>query len=70
METEKDVPFGLWLRCKRICSEEIHFNRESKIIIQLISRKYPTNLLQEALERVKKMDRLQLFRQSNKKTTR
>ena len=29
--------------------------------------KYPTNLLQEALEKVKKMDRLQLLRQSNKK---
>ena len=68
METEKSVPLGLLIRCKRICSEEIHFNRESKIIIQqLISRKYPTNLLQEALEKVKKMDRLQILRQSNKK---
>ena len=48
--------------------KKIHFNREPKIIIQeLISRKYPTNLLQEALEKVKKMDRLQLLRQSNKK---
>ena len=25
----KSVPFGLLIRCKRICSEEIHFNRES-----------------------------------------
>ena len=61
------MPFGLLIRCKRICSEEIHFNRESKIIIQLISRKYPTSLIQEALQKVKKMDRLQLLRQSNKK---
>ena len=31
-----------------------------------MSRRYPMNLLQEALEKVKKMDRLQLLRQSNK----
>ena len=64
METEK---LGLLIRCKRTCSEETYFNREAKIIIQqLTSRNYPPNLLQEALEKVKKMDRLQLLRQSNK----
>ena len=63
METGKSVPLGLQMRCKRICSEETYFNTEAKIIIeQLTSRKYPTNLLQEALEKVKKMDRLQLLR--------
>ena len=70
METEKSVPLGLLIRCKRISSEETHFSREAHIIIQkLTSKKYPTNLLQEALEKVKKMDRLQLLRQSNKKQT-
>ena len=62
------VPFGLLIRCKRICSEETHFNRESKIIIQQLTfRKYPTNLLHEALEKVKNIDRLQLLRQSKRK---
>ena len=67
METEKSVPFGLLIRCKRICSEEKYFEEESKIIIQkLTSRKYPIKLLQEAFDKVKKMDRLQLLRQSTK----
>ena len=48
---QKKCTLGLLIRCKRICSKEIYFNREVKIIIQqLTSRKYPTNLLQEALE--------------------
>ena len=60
---KKSVPYGLLIRCKRICSEETYFTRESKSIIQqLNSRKYPINLLQEALEKVKKIDRLQLLR--------
>ena len=68
METEKSVPFGLLIRCKRICGEEKYFNEESEIIIQqLTSRKYPMKLLQEALDKVKKMDRLQLLRHSTKK---
>ena len=68
METEKSVPFGLLIRCKRIFSEEKYFNEESKIIIQqLTSRKYPIKLLQEALDKVKKMDRLQLLTHDTKK---
>ena len=63
---KRSVPYGLLIRCKRIGSEVTYFNKESKAIIQLISRRYPTNLLQEALEKVKKMDRLQLLRQNNK----
>ena len=63
---KRSVPYGLLIRCKRICSEDTYFNKESKPIIQLISRRYPINLLQEALEKVKKMDRLQLLRQNNK----
>ena len=42
--------------------------KNNKIIIQqLTSRKYPIKLPQEALDKVKKMDRLQLLRQSTKK---
>ena len=63
----RSVPYGLLIRCKRICSEDTYFNKESKAIIQqLISKRYLTNLLQEALEKVKKMDRLQLLRQNSK----
>ena len=64
---KRSVPYGLLIRCRRICSDDIHFNKESQAIIQqLISRRYPTNLLQEALDKVKKMDRLQLLKQKNK----
>ena len=64
----KSVPLRLLIRCKRVCSEEKYFEEESKIIIQqLTSRKYPMKLLQEALDKVKKMDRLELLRQSIKK---
>ena len=65
---KKSVPFGLLIRCKRYCSEEKYFEDKFKIIIQkLTSRKYPIKLLQEALDKVKEMDRLQLLRQSTKK---
>ena len=64
---KRSVPYGLLIRCKRICSEDTYFNKESKAIVQqLISRRYTMNLLQEALEKVKKMDKSQLLRQSNK----
>ena len=32
MEIEKSVPYGLLIRCRRICSEETYLNRESRII--------------------------------------
>ena len=64
----KSVPFGLLIRCKRICSEEKYFNEEFKIIIQqLTSRKYPMKLLQEGLDKLKKIGGLHLLRQSTKK---
>ena len=44
-----------------------HILTESKTVIQqLTSRKYPTNLLQEVLKKVKNIDRLQLLRKSKK----
>ena len=64
---KRSVSCGLLIKCKRICSEETYFIKESKTIIQqLISRNYPSNLLQEALEKVKKMNRTQLLRKSNR----
>ena len=64
---KKSVPYGLLIRCKRICSEETYFIKECKTIIQqLISRKYPPYLLDEALETVKKLDRVQLLRKSER----
>ena len=57
---KKSVPYGLLIRCKRICSEETYFTKECNTIIQqLTSRRYPLNLLEEALDKVKKIDRLQ-----------
>ena len=64
---KRSVLYGLLIRCRRICSEDTYFIRESQAIIQqLSSRRYPTHLLQEALDKVKKMDRLQLLKQKNK----
>ena len=64
---KRSVPYGLLIRCKRICNEETYFIKESKTIIQQLTvRNYPSNLLQEALEKVKKLNRAQLLRKSNR----
>ena len=56
---KNSIPYGLPIRCRRICSEEKHFEEEAKIIIyKLTTRKYPTKLLQEASDKASKMDRL------------
>ena len=65
---KNSVPYGLLMRCKGICTEEHHFEQEArKIYNQLRYRKYPTTLLDEALEKVRKMDRLSLLRPTTKK---
>ena len=64
---KRSVPYGLLIRCKRVCSEETCFIKESKAIIQqLTMRNYPTNLLQEALGKVKTLNRAQLLRKNNR----
>ena len=65
---KRSVPYGLLIRCKRICSEKTYFIKESKAIIQQLTiRNYPSNLLHEALDKVKKMNRAQLLRKNQKK---
>ena len=67
---KNSVPYGLLIRCKRICTEEHYFEQEArKIYNQLRYRKYPTTLLDEAIEKVRKMDRLSLLRPTPKKCT-
>ena len=67
---KNSVPYGLLIRCKRICTEDHHFEQEvRKIYKQLKHRKYPTILLDEAIEKVRNMDRLTLLRPSTKKTS-
>ena len=52
---KNSVPYGLLIRCKRICTEEHYFEQEArKIYNQLRYRKYPTTLLDEAIEKVRK----------------
>ena len=64
------VPYGLLIRCKRICTEDYHFEQKvRKIYNQLKYRKYPTPLLDEAIEKVRNMDRLSLLRPSTKKSS-
>ena len=65
---KNSVPYGLFIRCKRICTEDNYFEQEArKIYNQLRYRKYPTTLLDEAIEKVRKMERLSLLRPSTKK---
>ena len=55
---KRSVPYGLLIRCKRICSEETYFIKESRAIIQQLAlRNYPKSLLQEALDKVNNMNR-------------
>ena len=61
-------PYGLLIRCKRICTEDNYFEQEiNKIYNQLKYRKCPTTLLDEAIEKVRNMDRLSLLRPATKK---
>ena len=65
---KNSVPYSLLIRCKRICTEEHYFEQEArKRYNQLRYRKYPTTLLDEAIEKVRKMDRLSLLRPTTKK---
>ena len=67
---KNSVPYGLLIRCKRICTEDHHFEQEAKKIYnQLKLRRYPITLLDEAMETVRKMDRLILLRPTPKKST-
>ena len=67
METKEKCPLWTINKMQKNLNEETYFTKECKAIIQqLTSRKYPLNLLEEALEKVKKLDRLQLLRKSEK----
>ena len=67
---QKDsIPYGLLIRCRRISTEDYHFEQKAKKIYnQLKYRKYPTTLLNEVIEKVRNMDRLSLLRPSTKKS--
>lgn len=60
---QKDsVPYGLFIRCKRISSKEEDFETESQsIITKLKRRNYPTALLEEALQKVRNTNREDLL---------
>ena len=64
---KESVPYGLLIRCRRICYKLEDFNREADIIInKLRQRKYPMNLLVEARNKVTRMQRSSLLRSSTK----
>ena len=68
---KNSVPYGLLIRCKRICTEDHYFEQEAKKIYnQLKYRKYPTTLLDEATEKNKKHWQIIPFETSNKETIR
>ena len=48
---KESVPYGLLIRCRRICTKDHNFEEEAqKIYNQFKYRKYPTNLLNQATE--------------------
>ena len=60
---KESVPYGLLIRSKRICSEQIYFEQEArKILQQLKHRKYPQQILDEAYGKVNNMRRQDLLR--------
>ena len=60
---KESVPYGLLIRCRRICTEDYCFKEETKKIYNQIKyRKYPTNILNQAIQWVRNMDRLTLLR--------
>ena len=62
---KESVPYVLLIRCRRICTEDYYFEQEArKIYNQLKYRKYPITLLNQAIDRVRNMDRLTLLRPS------
>lgn len=62
LHTKKAVPFGLGLRMKRICTREEDFRKHrNDLKARLIDRKYPVSLIEQALQKVDKLNRDQLL---------
>ena len=62
---KESVLYGLLIRSRRICSEEIYFEGEARNILQqLRHRKYPQDLLEKAYRKVSSMDKQDLLRPS------
>ena len=60
---KESVPYGLLIRCRRICTEDHYFEEEAKkYTTNLKYRKYPTILLNQAIEWVRNIDRLTSLR--------
>ena len=65
---KESVPYGLLIRCRRICTKADDFNKEAdKIINKLATRKYPMTLLTKVREKVSRMNRSNLLKGSTKK---
>ena len=65
---KESVPYGLLIRCRRICTKAEDFNKEAdKIINKLATRKYPMTLLTKAREKVSRKNRSNLLIGSTKK---
>ena len=70
-KSHKDVvPYSLFIRCKRICTELKHYHMEiEEIIRKLAYRGYPKEILVTAFEKANKLDRDSLLREDHKKTS-
>lgn len=62
LQQKNSIPYSLLLRAKRICTKQQDYEDESKSIInKLVSRGYPRELLNSALEKVNRRNRLDLL---------
>jgi hypothetical protein len=64
------VPYSLALRLVRICSEKQDLHKRFKELeAMLISRQYKKNIVKEAIEKASKLDRLEVIKKVERKST-
>ena len=70
-KSQKDaVPYGLFIRCKRICTEPRYYQMEVQEIIQkLAHRGYPKEIILHSFNKVNKLTRDSLLEKDIKKMT-
>ena len=72
IQTTKNIPYSLALRIVRTCTHEIDKDKRFQELKQfLIDRKYPSNLIERAIEKARQVPRLLALRKrrNNKKET-
>jgi hypothetical protein len=64
------VPYSLALRLLRICSDKDDLSKRlTELKEMLISRRYNKNIIQDSIEKVTKLDRLEILKKTNRPKT-